>query len=282
MKILKLLILSLIMLLAYQANAAPPVQETYSRNSINEFKQMVNKLNAVELVSPLLIYFGENDDIYIFENFVKWEKMALATNRAGGARALEGTGEFVSTPTNSSFRAPIIFNHYYQAGDFLKTGNFGIVLYHEIKEDGLRQKTISDIEKKIRHRNEAEKAYYEHLRKKGLGEVTVAPEPIDMRSYLISASQRQTMDGIPTNIKLLKWIKNIVFFDFQANQMIALMELYIDSNGERIAWAEFQDVIDLDKSPMYNKIGRDILAILKESNTSTNTPLGVLRSIFAR
>jgi hypothetical protein len=251
-------IVSLLGLTVNCAFALPPTEELPPLHIINiiEMKPVVDCLDQQKMISPIPIFSHQKMDIYIFENFVKW-----GNNK---------TGEFVFAPpvplNYALFSQPILLNSGMRAGNFLKTGNFGVVLYYEFKDEALREQIANELKNKIRQRIEWEKQDQKYRDDIAMGKPGVHPSRLDMQNFLVTMPVAQTLDGIPVNVTSLKYLKTIVFFDMQHNKMISLKELYIDQNGQGIAWGEYQNEEDLNTHQMFKKIAKDIAAMFEQSS----------------
>ena len=233
-KVMVLLTMAVLILVFSKAFALPPTSALPPLHAVDSMRwlQMVENLDGSRMVNPITIYSDKKMDIFIFENFMNVKNRTIEQ-----AMAM-----------------------------FSKTGNFGTVLYYEIKDEALRKQLIADIRNKIKRRDEFEKREREYIVVISEGKPAVGPAPrADMMDYFVSTFQRQDKDGVPKDAELLKWIKSIVYFDMQHNKMIELKKSYIDQNGELIGWISFQDEIDLSTAPIFNGIAHDITAMLQKT-----------------
>ena len=265
--VVSLFIMTIIFIFSLAFALPPTTEDTRPLYVMNQdFKPMVQSLDGMDMKNALLIYSDPKMEIYIFENFVKWEKTALEDNPTGGARGLKSTGVFTFAPEDTtSVNPPVLFAPHSRAGDYLQTGNFGMVLYYEIKDESLRKEAADEIRSKIKRRNEWEKLDQKYRNDTSRGIQSSRPDRLDMRDYLVGMYPMQDMDGVPKNAELFKYTKSTVFFDMKKNKMFKLKNLYIDQNGKGIAWSEFQEETDLSTNPMFSKIAKDIKAMLEQS-----------------
>ena len=242
-KIIALLTMAVLTVTFSRALALPPTQAPPPLHVMTtDFQQIAAYWDEQAMINPITVYSDGKMDIYVFENFVKTlhSRPPLPTDEA------------------RAFKAP-------WGWKFSQTGNFSTVLYYEIKDEGMKKFVIDSIRKKIKRRNEFEQQGQKYQTDISEGK-PVGPTPhADMMDYFVSTFQRQTLEGMPKNAELLKWIKETVYFDIQRNKMIELKVVYIDQNAQVIGYIAFQNEIDLNSDQMLNGLGHKIAAMLQQT-----------------